>query len=208
MVVLDDSSTAEQMDDAAVALREAMAIYQAGKEGLLEQVPTGGKGERCLNCCLVHTPNSRRGRASTGDRRRHHSEGHQVWEQASLEAHLPKGPPGSYEPREGGYTFERVDAQLVGALLGRAANTSALGDDRISADIIRTFWQWDKQRIINTISIRACIRLGHHPELWKMAKGVVIPNPRKPDYSKVRAYRVVSLLKAALASLSSELPPT
>ena len=42
--------------------------------------------------------------------------------------------------------------------------------------------------------MRACIRLGHHPKLWKTAKGVVIPKPGKPDYSKVRAYRVISLL--------------
>ena len=41
---------------------------------------------------------------------------------------------------------------------------------------------------------RACIRLGYHPKLWKTAKGVVIPKPGKPDYSKVRAYRVISLL--------------
>jgi len=33
-----------------------------------------------------------------------------------------------------------------------------------------------------------------HLELWKMAKIVVIPKPGKPDYSKVRAYRVISLL--------------
>ena len=38
------------------------------------------------------------------------------------------------------------------------------------------------------------IRVGHHPKLWKMAMGVVIPKPGKPDYSKVRAYRVMSLL--------------
>jgi len=31
-------------------------------------------------------------------------------------------------------------------------------------------------------------------EMWKIAKGVVIPKPGKSDYSKVRAYRVISLL--------------
>jgi len=40
----------------------------------------------------------------------------------------------------------------------------------------------------------SCIRLGHHPELCKIAKGRVIPKPGKSDYSKVRAYRMVSLL--------------
>jgi len=41
---------------------------------------------------------------------------------------------------------------------------------------------------------RACIRLGYYPKLWKTAKGVVIPKPGKLGYSRVRAYRVISLL--------------
>jgi len=72
------------------------------------------------------------------------------------------------------------------------ATNSAPGDDRIPAGIVKVFWQWDKQRIVQLA--RACIRLGYHPKLWKTAKGVVIPKPEKPDYSKVRAYRVISLL--------------
>jgi len=81
---------------------------------------------------------------------------------------------------------------LVGSLLGAAANTSAPGDDRISAGIVKVFWQWDKQRI--TKLVRACIRLGFHSGNWKTAKGVVILKLGKPDYSKVRAYQVISLL--------------
>jgi hypothetical protein len=41
--------------------------------------------------------------------------------------------------------------------------------------------------------VRACIRLGHLPKLWKAAKGVVPTKPGKPDYSNVRSYRVISL---------------
>ena len=120
------------------------------------------------------------------------TEGHHEREQAILQAHFPPGPLGVFEPAQGGKAFERVNAQLVGSLLGAAANTSAPGDDRISAGIVKVFWQWDKQRI--TRLIRACIRLGFHPGIWKTAKEVVIPKPGKPDYSKVRAYRVISLL--------------
>jgi len=43
-----------------------------------------------------------------------------------------------------GRAFEQVDAQLAGALFGRAANTSAPGDNRISADVVQVFWQWEK----------------------------------------------------------------
>jgi len=120
------------------------------------------------------------------------AEGHHEREQAILQSHFLPGPPGVFEPAQGGKAFERVDAQLVGSLLGVAANTSAPGDDWISAGIVKVFWQWDKQRI--TQLVRACIRLGFHPGIWKMAKGVVIPKPGKPDYSKVRSYRVISLL--------------
>jgi len=96
-------------------------------------------------------------------------------QQQLLKAHFPKGPPGTYEPAAGGRAFKRVDAHLVGSLLAKAANTAAPGDDRISADILKVLWQWDRQRI--TQLVRACIRTGYHPKIWKTAKGVVIPSP-------------------------------
>jgi len=107
------------------------------------------------------------------------AEGHHEREHAILQAHFPPGPLGVFEPAQGGMAFERVNAQLVRSLLGAAANTSAPGDDRISAGIVKVFCQWDKQRI--TQLVRACIRLGFHPGIWKTAKGVVFPKPGKPD---------------------------
>jgi len=85
-----------------------------------------------------------------------------------------------------------VNASLVGSLLKVAANTSAPGDDQISAGIVKVFWQWDEQRI--TQLVRACIQLGFHPGVWKIARSQVIPKPGKQDYSKVRVYRVISFL--------------
>jgi len=113
-------------------------------------------------------------------------------EAAIFKGHFPKGPPGTYEPAASGQAFERVDAHLIGSLLAKVANMAAPGDDRISADILKVFWQWDQQRISQLV--RACIRTGYHPKIWKTVKGVVIPKPGKPDYAKVRAYRVISLL--------------
>jgi len=64
---------------------------------------------------------------------------------------------------------------------------------RVARDGIgKAFWQWDRQRMVQLV--RACIRLGYHLKLWKTARGIVIPKPGKPDYTKVRAYRVISLL--------------
>jgi len=122
------------------------------------------------------------------------AEGRHDREQAILKAHFPQGPWEVYAPHDGGRAFERVDTQLVATLLSKATNASAPGDDRISTGIVKVCWQWDNQRI--TQIVRACIRLGHHPRIWKTARGVVIPKLGKPDYSRARAYRVITLLDA------------
>jgi len=83
------------------------------------------------------------------------AEGHHEPKQVILQVHFPPGPVGVFEPAQGRKAFERVNTQLVGSLLSAAANTSAPGDDRISAGIVKAFWQWDKQRI--TQLVPACI---------------------------------------------------
>jgi len=113
-----------------------------------------------------------------------------VW--VILQAHFPWGPLGHFQAAQGGKAFARVDVTLVGTLPKAVVSTSAPGDDRISADIVKVFWQWDEQRI--TQLVWACIRLGVQLGVWKTAKGMVIPKLGKPDYSNVRTYRVISLL--------------
>ena len=76
------------------------------------------------------------------------TEGHYERENALLDAHFPKALPGEYAPREGGRAFEQINTELVGGLLGKAANSSAPGDDRISAGILKVFWEWDQQQIV------------------------------------------------------------
>jgi len=53
-------------------------------------------------------------------------------------------------------------------------------------------WKWDPERVHRLVSAVICT--GHIPEEWKIAKGIVIPKPGKPDYTKAKAYRVISLL--------------
>jgi len=112
-----------------------------------------------------------------------------------LKGHFPPAPTDTL-PYEGavvgGPAYQQVDQRLVGALLGKTASTAAPGNDQISAGILKVFWEWDPSRI--TQLVRACIRLGHHQRIWKTAKGIVIPKLGKPDYSRIRAYRVISLL--------------
>jgi ribonuclease HI len=38
------------------------------------------------------------------------------------------------------------------------------------------------------------INQGYHPKVWKQATGFILKKPKKPDYSKPKAYRVISLL--------------
>lgn len=65
------------------------------------------------------------------------------WErgQVIFQAHFPPELLGTFKPAGGGQVFERVDVQLVGSLLKMTANTSATGDDRISVEIVKMFWQ-------------------------------------------------------------------
>jgi len=41
---------------------------------------------------------------------------------------------------------------------------------------------------------RGAIRTGRHPAVWKRASGVVIRKPGKDNYTKLKAYRSISLL--------------
>ena len=52
---------------------------------------------------------------------------------------------------------------------------------------IRTlFFSWDTQRVVALI--RAHVRLGVHPDHWKLARGVIIPKPGKGGCPTARAY--------------------
>ena len=55
---------------------------------------------------------------------------------------------------------------------------------------IRCLYDWDPRRVVALI--RAHIRLGVHPDSWKVARGVAIPKTGKDDYSAAKAYRIIS----------------
>jgi hypothetical protein len=71
---------------------------------------------------------------------------------------------------------------------------------------IRLLWKWDKERIVRVT--RAAIHKGRHPVVWKRASGMVIRKPGKDDYTKLKAYRSISLLSCMgkeLERVASEL---
>ena len=99
----------------------------------------------------------------------------------SQEAEIPQGS-----------WHDQVDEELVRQALFHQAVQKAPGIDRLNFRALRLLWEWDSPRIIALA--RQCFRLGLHPPVWKMAKGVLLRKPNKPDYTAVKAYRVISLL--------------
>jgi hypothetical protein len=51
---------------------------------------------------------------------------------------------------------------------------------------------WEPRRIMDIT--RQCLRIGIHPMAWKVAKGVIIRKPNKPNYNNPKAYRIICLL--------------
>ena len=39
------------------------------------------------------------------------------------------------------------------------------------------------------------IQQGHHPTQWRKGLGAILRKPNKSDYSKPKAYRIITLLK-------------
>jgi len=99
-----------------------------------------------------------------------------------------------YQAPRGGTMYRQVNQQRVGKAVAGMPNKSAPGEDRMGAEVVKLLWDWDPRRI--TALTRSAIRTGYNPHAWKTVRGIVIPKPGKPDYSKVRAYRVIALLSS------------
>jgi ribonuclease HI len=86
----------------------------------------------------------------------------------------------------------QVNGDTVRRALFHQAVQKAPGTDRLNFRALRLLWEWDSPRIVALA--RQCFRLGVHPRAWKTAKGILLRKPNKPDYTLVKAYRVISLL--------------
>ena len=91
-----------------------------------------------------------------------------------------------------GSWHSQVDEGIVRHALFYQAVQKAPGIDRLNFRALRLLWEWDSPRIVALA--RQCFRLGLHPPVWKVAKGILLRKPNKPDYTAVKAYRVISLL--------------
>jgi len=108
---------------------------------------------------------------------------------------------GSFAPSDGDQCYDlppagsehtRVTEQAVERAIFSESLQKAPGQDKLSFRAIRRLWKWDKERIVRLM--RAAIRRWRHPAVWQRASGMVICQPRKHDYRKLKAYPFISLL--------------
>lgn len=66
------------------------------------------------------------------------------------------------------------------------------GGDQLCSIIISHAYKFFPERFLDFYS--PYINIGYHPVCWKQATGIILRKPKKPDYSKPKAYRVISLL--------------
>jgi len=97
-----------------------------------------------------------------------------------------------YELPPAGSAHTRVTDQAVERALYSQSVKKAPGPEKKSFGAIRLLWKWDKERIVRLT--RAAICTGRHPAVWKRASHVVIRKPGKDHYTKLKAYRSISLL--------------
>ena len=93
---------------------------------------------------------------------------------------------------EGGGMWRKITDEDIRLALFDQSVKKAPGPDRLGFKAMRLLWEWDAPRIIAMVKVT--FRLGIHPQVWKEARGVVIPKPNKPDYGVAKAYRVITLL--------------
>ncbi|KAI9041051.1 uncharacterized protein KD926_007468 [Aspergillus affinis] len=106
---------------------------------------------------------------------------------------FPRAPGVSEVPEVSqGSWHNQVDEKMVRHALFHQSVQKAPGIDRLNFRALRLLWDWDSSRIVTLA--QQCFRLGLHPPTWKIAKGILLRKPNKPDYSAVKAYRVISLL--------------
>ena len=81
--------------------------------------------------------------------------------------------------------------QVHYSLMAQSA-IKAPGPDKINFKILRMMWEWESDCI--TSMVQQAVRLGHHPEEWKRARGILLEKGGKRDFTLVKSYRVISLL--------------
>ncbi len=115
---------------------------------------------------------------------------------------IPLSLPGDPPPRPERTHFPISESEIT-PLLTQAANKTAPGFSGIGWLLLKRAWhgrdgddvRWEGLGGTLTLLYEACLRLGHHPDVWKQATVAVIPKPDRPDYTQAKAHRPISLLE-------------
>jgi hypothetical protein len=85
-----------------------------------------------------------------------------------------------------------TDAKIAKALKN-TSNTSAPGKSGLSWKLVKWAWEVCPEWFVTLFS--ACLFTGIHLKAWKMAMIALVPKPSKTDFSLLKSYRLMALLK-------------
>ena len=91
-----------------------------------------------------------------------------------------------------GNGHQLISQKAVQLVLYSQLVKKAPGPDKLNFRALRLLWDWDAERI--TYLIQYIIWLQYHPKRWRLARGILLQKPNKPDYELIKAYQVISLL--------------
>jgi hypothetical protein len=180
-------------------VREAKRIWQKAireaKRRTWEEFLQNAKDDEVWSVIRYTKPNKVTSVPTITDSRGNVADTHEA--KSDMLARMAFPPPVEYDGGSGeagpeGEAFGYVTDDAVRQAIYSMSGKKAPGPDGLGASVLRLMWEWDSQRI--TALVRASIRLGAHPNTWKVAKGVTIPKPGKDDYTRAKSYRVISLL--------------
>ncbi|KAI5786093.1 hypothetical protein FPQ18DRAFT_82519 [Pyronema domesticum] len=95
-------------------------------------------------------------------------------------------------PGPAGKAWRKVNVDGVQQAILSMSGRKEPSPGGIEASTIHLRWECDAAWV--TTLIWSAICLGAHPWSWMIAKGITIPQPRKPTYTTIQSYRVISLL--------------
>ena len=131
-----------------------------------------------------------------------HIEGHSSFTDKAtcLRQSLFPNPPSTDSPNWEGYEclsnkwkWSRLtDEELAAACSNIAVKGKTPGADKVTQELISYAYKAIPNIFYSFFS--SLLEHGYHPTSWRLATGVILPKPNKPDYSVPKAYRVISLL--------------
>lgn len=89
--------------------------------------------------------------------------------------------------------FQDVTRDEVREALFKSSAKTSPGESQTSYLVLR--WTWSVAEDYMHALMKRCLQGGYHPKVWRRAIAVVLRKPKKPNYSKSRAYHLIQLLE-------------